>query len=226
MKPTVRRFHQLPYRAREWGRSRKLIARVEATALGSDVRFIVTSLEGRGKTLYEKVFCARGNAENLIKDLKRFTRSDKTACSRWRQPVPALPPRRCLLAAAQPAERGAEALALARRDVRDDPALLREARCARRGAERQNQARVPGELPSRHHARRHDRRHHDAGTMSDAARAARAPIINSNAFKKVLYTMPSTPPDFRVQRPSPSSSRIEWASRLEIASGGTRGYAR
>jgi hypothetical protein len=83
MKPTVRRFHQLPYRAREWSRSRKLVARVEATALGTDVRFIVTSLEGRGKTLYEKVFCARGNAEHLIKDMKRFTRSDKTACSRW-----------------------------------------------------------------------------------------------------------------------------------------------
>ena len=83
MKPTVRRFHQLPYRAREWTRSRKLVARVEATALGTDVRFVVTSLEGRGKTLYEKVFCARGNAENLIKDMKRFTRSDKTACSRW-----------------------------------------------------------------------------------------------------------------------------------------------
>lgn len=83
IKPTVRRFHQLPYRAREWSRSRKLVARVEATALGTDVRFIVTSLEGRGKTLCEKVFCARGNAENLIKDMKRFTRSDKTACSRW-----------------------------------------------------------------------------------------------------------------------------------------------
>ena len=82
VKPTVRRFHQLPYRAQEWSRSRKLVARVEATAL-STVRFIVTSLQGRSKTLYEKVFCARGKAENLIKDMKRLTRSDKTACSRW-----------------------------------------------------------------------------------------------------------------------------------------------
>ena len=81
--PTVRRFHQLPYKARGWSRSRKLVARVEATSMGTDVRFIVTNLEGRGKTLYEKVFCARGNAENLIKDMKRWTRSDKTACSRW-----------------------------------------------------------------------------------------------------------------------------------------------
>ena len=76
-------FHQLPYKAREWSRSRKLVARVEATDLGSDARFIVTNLQGRGKTLYEKVFCARGAVENLIKDMKRFTRSDKTACSRW-----------------------------------------------------------------------------------------------------------------------------------------------
>ena len=83
VKPTVRRFHQLPYRAREWSRSRKLVARVAATDMGTDARFIVTNLEGRGKTLYEKVFCARGAAENLIKDMKRWTRSDKTACSRW-----------------------------------------------------------------------------------------------------------------------------------------------
>ena len=54
-----------------------------ATSLGTDARFVVTNLEGRGKTLYEKVFCARGQAENLIKDMKRWTRSDKTACSRW-----------------------------------------------------------------------------------------------------------------------------------------------
>ena len=54
--------------ARRTGRDpetvRKYIARVEATGMGTDVGFIVTSLEGRGKTLYEKVFCARGAAEN------------------------------------------------------------------------------------------------------------------------------------------------------------------
>lgn len=36
-----------------------------------------------GKTLYEKVFCAHGAAEGLIKDMKRFTRSDKAAYSGW-----------------------------------------------------------------------------------------------------------------------------------------------
>jgi hypothetical protein len=79
----LRRFHQFQYAAESWSRPQKVIARIEATDLGTDARFIVTNLEGRGKTLYEKVYCQRGTAENLIKDMKRATRSDKTACSRW-----------------------------------------------------------------------------------------------------------------------------------------------
>jgi hypothetical protein len=82
-RPKVRRFHQLTYRARSWAEPEKVIARVEATALGTDVRFIVTNLAGRGKVLYEQVYCARGRMENLIKDMKLYTRSDKTACHRW-----------------------------------------------------------------------------------------------------------------------------------------------
>jgi aminoglycoside phosphotransferase len=79
----VRRMHQLTYQAGSWSRAEKVIARVEATEMGSDARFVVTSLSGRGKVLYEKVYCARGRMENLIKDMKLYTRSDKTACSRW-----------------------------------------------------------------------------------------------------------------------------------------------
>ena len=79
----VRRFHQFQYAAGSWTRHEKVIARVEATALGTDARFIVTNLPGRAKVLYEQVYCARGRMENLIKDLKLYTRSDKTACHRW-----------------------------------------------------------------------------------------------------------------------------------------------
>jgi hypothetical protein len=43
----VRRFHQFQYAAESWAREEKVIARVEATALGTDARFIVTSLTGR-----------------------------------------------------------------------------------------------------------------------------------------------------------------------------------
>ena len=82
-RPKVRRFHQLTYAAGSWSRPEKVISRVEATKLGSDARFVVTNLSGRGKVLYEKVYCARGRMENLIKDLELYTRSDKTACTRW-----------------------------------------------------------------------------------------------------------------------------------------------
>jgi len=80
---TVRRFHTFTYHGARWSRAHKVVARIEATAGGTDARFIVTSLRGRGKHLYEKVYCARGAAENLIKDLKLYTRADKTACHRW-----------------------------------------------------------------------------------------------------------------------------------------------
>ena len=82
-RPKVRRFHQFQYAADSWSEERKVIARVEATDMGKDARFIVTNLPGRGKVLYEKIYCARGRMENLIKDMKLYTRSDKTACSRW-----------------------------------------------------------------------------------------------------------------------------------------------
>ena len=59
-KDKVRRFFQTDYRAGSWSRERKVIARVEATARGTDVRFVVTNLPGRAKLLYEKVYCARG----------------------------------------------------------------------------------------------------------------------------------------------------------------------
>jgi len=79
----IRRFCQISYGAKSWSRTRKVIARVEATGRGTDVRFIVTSLTGRGKHLYENIYCARGKMENLIKEHKLYTKSDRTSCHRW-----------------------------------------------------------------------------------------------------------------------------------------------
>ena len=83
LKDKLRRFFQVGYQAKSWSRKRKVIARVEATSKGSDIRFVVTNLPGRAKVLYEKVYCARGNAENMIKDQKTYTKSDRTSCHRW-----------------------------------------------------------------------------------------------------------------------------------------------
>jgi hypothetical protein len=79
----LRRFFQTGYQAKSWSRERKIIARVEATSKGSDIRFVVTNLSGRAKPLYEKIYCARGRMENMIKEHKLYTRSDRTSCHRW-----------------------------------------------------------------------------------------------------------------------------------------------
>ena len=76
-KDKVRRFFQTGYRAKSWSRERTVIARVEAPSKGSDIRFIVTNLPGRAKLLYERVYCARGRMENMIKDHKLYTKSDR-----------------------------------------------------------------------------------------------------------------------------------------------------
>lgn len=82
-KDKLRRFFQTGYQAKSWSCQRKVIARVEATAKGSDIRFLVTNLTGTAKVLYARVYCARGRMENMIKEHKLYTRSDRTSCHRW-----------------------------------------------------------------------------------------------------------------------------------------------
>ncbi|MCP5087770.1 MAG: hypothetical protein GY952_13335 [Rhodobacteraceae bacterium] len=45
-KDKLRRFFQTRYGAKSWSRERRVIARVEASWQGTDVRFIVTNLVG------------------------------------------------------------------------------------------------------------------------------------------------------------------------------------
>jgi hypothetical protein len=78
----MRRYAEFRYAARTWNSERRVIARVEACAQGVDSRFIVTNLAGLAKSLYEKVYCARGQAENLIKAHKLHLASDRTSCTK------------------------------------------------------------------------------------------------------------------------------------------------
>ena len=76
----VRRYGDFRYAAKSWTVERRIIARVEAGPRGADSRFIITNLPGLPKMLYEKVYCARGQAENLIKAHKLHLASDRTSC--------------------------------------------------------------------------------------------------------------------------------------------------
>ncbi len=78
----VRLFDEFDYRAGSWPRAWRVLLKAEVMALGENSRFIVTSLPGLDAgTLYEDIYCARGQAENYIKHLKGDLASDRTSCT-------------------------------------------------------------------------------------------------------------------------------------------------
>ena len=80
-KPCLRGFTETAYRAKSWKRERRACARIEASPQGLDIRYVVTSLEaGSAEHVYEVLYRARGQAENLIKLHKSQLASDRTSC--------------------------------------------------------------------------------------------------------------------------------------------------
>jgi hypothetical protein len=77
----VRGFADTHHGARSWKKQRRVVARIEATPLGLDIRYVVTSLQTPSpQDIYAKLYCARGQAENLIKLHKAQLKSDRTSC--------------------------------------------------------------------------------------------------------------------------------------------------
>jgi hypothetical protein len=82
-KPVLRGYVETRYEAKSWKAERRVAARLEATTLGLDIRFVVTNLtKGSAAHIYDVVYCARGQAENLIKMHKSQLASDRTSCRR------------------------------------------------------------------------------------------------------------------------------------------------
>ena len=80
-RPVLRLFAETRYAAKSWKHQRRVVARIEASTMGMDIRTVVTSLTKPGpEDLYEVYYCARGNAENLIKLHKSQLSSDRTSC--------------------------------------------------------------------------------------------------------------------------------------------------
>ena len=68
----ARRFAEREWRTLDsWSRERRVVAKAEHLPQGANPRFIVTSLPAStidARTLYEDVYCARGEVENRIKE--------------------------------------------------------------------------------------------------------------------------------------------------------------
>ncbi|MDU0960580.1 MAG: IS1380 family transposase [Bradyrhizobium sp.] len=79
--PVLRRYAETRYGAKSWTCERRVAARIEASTRGLDIRFVVTNLAGgSAEWLYDTLYCARGQAENLIKLHKSQLASDRTSC--------------------------------------------------------------------------------------------------------------------------------------------------
>lgn len=82
------RYGEARYRARSWSRARRLIIRagiaIHAGRPARDnPRFLITNIKGWPKAIYERIYCARCDAENRIKELKVGLEIDRTSCTRF-----------------------------------------------------------------------------------------------------------------------------------------------
>jgi hypothetical protein len=83
----ARRFRSFGYRTRNsWSRSRRVVGKAEHLDKGANPRFVVTSFSAtqcEKRCLYEKLYCARGEMENRIKEqLELF--ADRASCHTFR----------------------------------------------------------------------------------------------------------------------------------------------
>jgi hypothetical protein len=70
-----------------WSRKRRVVAKAEFTSGDANPRFVVTSLkrsECKAKYLYERVYCARGDMENRIKECQLDLYADRTSTGTMR----------------------------------------------------------------------------------------------------------------------------------------------
>ena len=74
------------YAARSWSHQRRVIIKGQITYHSGrqpkeNPRFLITNIKRSPRHIYEKIYCARGDAENRIKELKEGLEIDRTSCT-------------------------------------------------------------------------------------------------------------------------------------------------
>lgn len=82
-------FGEAHYKARSWSCERRVVMKADVAMHPrrkpkDNPRFIITNLEGPPEHVYRTVYCARGDAENRIKELKDCLEIDRTSCTSFR----------------------------------------------------------------------------------------------------------------------------------------------
>jgi Transposase DDE domain group 1 len=84
----ARRFADFAWRTLDsWSRTRRVVAKAEHLPKGANPRFVVTSLPANARdarSLYEDVYCARGEVENRIKEQQLDLFADRTSAATMR----------------------------------------------------------------------------------------------------------------------------------------------
>lgn len=84
----ARVFKDFAYQTRDsWSRARRVVAKAEHLEKGANPRFVVTSVSAQitdSRSMYEQVYCARGDMENRIKEQQRCLFADRTSCATMR----------------------------------------------------------------------------------------------------------------------------------------------
>lgn len=85
---TTKTYGECQYRSGGWAHHRRVIIKAEITCLRGRVpidnpRFVVTNLRQTPRWIYEQIYCARGEIENRIKELKNGLQIDRTSCCQF-----------------------------------------------------------------------------------------------------------------------------------------------
>jgi Transposase DDE domain group 1 len=84
----ARRFADFFWRTLDsWSRARRVVAKAEHLPKGANPRFVVTSLAAatiNARSLYEELYCARGEIENRIKEQQLDLFADRTSAATMR----------------------------------------------------------------------------------------------------------------------------------------------
>jgi hypothetical protein len=75
-----RLFAAIEYAAYTWDKTRRVIVKAEHLPQGPNLRFVVSNLEGEPQTLYDRLYCKRGECENRIKEQQLGLFADRTSC--------------------------------------------------------------------------------------------------------------------------------------------------
>lgn len=80
-KRTIKLYHTFYYKAGTWDSQRRVVAKIEYSDKGSNVRFVISNLINVNATvLYEDIYCKRGGMELFIKEHKTYLKSGRTSC--------------------------------------------------------------------------------------------------------------------------------------------------